>query len=77
MILAMEDTETSKTVPKTNTTMTMTTTTVMAAVSTSSSMVQVTVEVYVKPYTKLAELRGEHSSARREKREMWEKQLKE
>ena len=74
---AMEDTETGKTVPKTTTTMTMTTTTAMATVSTSSSMVQATVEVYAKPYTKLAESRGEHSSATWEKREMWEKQMKE
>ena len=72
---AMEDTETGKTVPKT--TMTMTTTTAMATASTSSSMVQTMAEVYAKPYTKSAELRGERSSARREKREMWEKQLKE
>ena len=74
---AMEDTETGKTVPKTTTTMTMTTTTAMATVSTSSSMVQATAEVYAKPYTKLAESRGEHSSARWERREMWEKQMKE
>ena len=72
---AMEDTEMGKTVPKTTTT--MTTTTAMATASTSSSTVQVTAEVYAKPYTKSADLRGERSSARREKRERWEKQLKE
>ena len=74
---AMEDMEMGKTVPKMTTTMTTTMTTVTAAASTSSSMVQVTAEVYAKPYTKSADLRGERSSARWEKREMWEKQLKE
>ena len=52
-------------------------TTAMATASTSPSMVQTTAEVYAKPYTKSAELRGECSSARQEKRETWEKQLKE
>ena len=66
---AMEDMETGKTVPKT--------TTAMVTTSTSLSMVQTTAEVYAKPYTKSAELRGERSSARWEKKETWEKQLKE
>ena len=74
---AMEDTETGKIVPKTTTTTTMTMTTTTATASTSSSTVQVTAEVYAKPYTKSADLRGEYSSARWEKRETWEKQLKE
>ena len=72
---AMDDTETGKTVPKTTTAMTTTTATTTA--STSSSTVQTTAEVYAKPYTKSTELRGERSSARWEKKEMWEKQLKE
>ena len=74
---AMEDTEMGKTVPKTTMAMTTTMTTATATASTSSSMVQTTAEVYAKPYTKSAELRGECSSARQEKRETWQKQLKE
>ena len=54
-----------------------TTTTATATASTSSSTVQTTAEVYAKPYTKSAELRGERSSTRWEKKEIWEKQLKE
>ena len=49
----MEDTETDKTIPKT------TMTTAMATASTSASKMQTTVEVYAKPYTKSAELRGD------------------
>ena len=65
----MEDTETDR--------MTTTMTTATATASTSTSMVQTTAEVYARPYTKSAELRGECSSAREEKKKMWEKQLKE
>ena len=63
---ATEDTETDQ----------MMTTTRIAA-STSASTVQTTAEVYAKPYSKLAESRGERSSVRQEKKKTMEKELKE
>ena len=63
----IKDTETDRT--------TMTTATATASASTSK--VQTMAEVYARPYTKSAELRGEWSSAREEKKKTWEKQLKE